>query len=390
MAAARPSIERSRLANKLDRLLHDARAAWCARFGPPLEIVSDAPAVRERIVLRPASRTVWENPLEEAFYGPGEGRAIVDHPEATLYRLADIFVTGSEGLLFAGPRALLRFCASQNDIAQKKIRRPIKALARRIDGAVLPLGGRGVGNRGHFLSEHLPRLLLARERLGRDFPLKILVTPGHRDWQAQYLARLGEEPNDVIEGSRGTVYCPQAWFVPNLSATERADLYQPDVYREIARRFKSGIAPRGAKRRLFLTRQDAPSRRLKNEDDVFALLRAAWPDLERVSLAGMSLAVQIALFCEAQVVIGPHSQSFRNLLYCEGALSIQLVPGRRGRDNEYRIWADNYDRLGSIHANRCLSLYSEEPYSDGDWSFPLESLRSALRRLADLGEAPRT
>ncbi len=384
MAADR-SPSGARLANKLDRLLHDARAAWCARFGPSLEIVSDSPAVRERILLRPASRTVWHNPLEAAFYGPGEGRAVVEHPEAFLYSLADIYVTGSEGLLFAGPHTLLRFCASQNDIAQRKMRRPIRALARRVDGAVLPLGGRGVGNRGHFLCEHLPRLLMAHEYLGRDVPLKILVTPGHRDWQAQYLARLGVDPNHVVEGSRGTVHCPQAWFVPNLSATERADLYQPDVYREIARRFKHGVTAGSRRRQLFLTRQDAPSRRLQNEDEVFALLRGTWPELERLSLAGMSLGEQIALFGEARVVIGPHSQSFRNLLYCEGALSIQLVPGRRGSDNAYRVWADNYDRLGTLHANRCLSLYSDEPYRDGDWSFPLESLRGALRRLADLG-----
>ena len=375
-----------RLANKLDRLLHDARAAWCARFGPPLEIVSDAPAVLERVSLRPPSRTVWENPLEEAFYGPGEGRAVVEHPEATLYRLANVFVTGSEGLLFAGPRTLLRFCASQNDIAQKKMRRPIARLARRIDGAVLPLGGRGVGNRGHFLCEHLPRLMLAREHLGNELPFKVLVTPGHRDWQAEYLGRVGEDPNEVVEGSRGTVYCPQAWFVPNLSATERADLYQPDVYREIARRFKDGLAPGGPKRRLFLTRRDAHSRRLHNEDEVYTLLRGVWPDLERISLAGMHLREQIALFLGARVVVGPHSQTFRNLLYCEGALSIQLVPGHRTAANAYGIWADNYDRLGLIHANRCLSLYGEEPYRDGDWSFPIDRLRSALRRLSDLGE----
>ena len=385
MAAAR-SVSSSRIADKLDRLLHDARAAWCARFGPPLEIVTEAPAVRERIALRPASRTVWENPLEEAFYGPGEGRAEIEHPAASLYSLENIYVTGSEGLLFAGPRTLLRFCVSQNDIAQKKMRRPIALLARRIDVAVLPLGGRGVGNRGHFVCEHLPRLLLARERLGIDFPLKVLVTPGHRAWQAEYLGRLGENPNDVIEGSRGTVYCPQAWFVPNLSATERADLYQPDVYREIARRFKNGVTRRGQARRLFLTRRDALSRRLLNEDEVFAALRDVWPDLERVSLAGMRLREQIELFLGARVVVGPHSQTFRNLLYCEGALSIQLVPGHRAADNAYRIWADNYDRLGTIHANRCLSLYPEQPYRDDDWSFPMESLRRALERLSTLGE----
>jgi capsular polysaccharide biosynthesis protein len=374
-------------ARKLDRLIHEARGAWCARFGPPLEIVSAAPAVRERISIRPPARIVWENPFEESYYGAGEGRAVIEYPEAFLYHLKDISVTGSEALVFTGPHTLLRLDPSMNIFALRKVRRPISWLARRIDGPVLPLGGRGTGNRGHFLCEHLPRVLLAREHLGAGFPLKMLVTPDHASWQAEYLARLGEEPENVIEGSRGTVFCPEAWFVPNLSPTERADLYEPEIYREIARRFKRGLEPRRRDRRLFITRKDAPSRRLLNEDEVFAALRGTYPDLERVSLAGMSLQDQIALFAEARVVVGPHSQAFRNLLYCEGALSLQLVPGHRAPDNGYYVWASNYDRLGLVHGNRCLSLYAGQPYHEGDWTFPLETLEMALQRLALLDEA---
>jgi hypothetical protein len=40
-----------------------------------------------------------------------------------------------------------------------------------------------------------------------------------------------------------------------------------------------------------------------------------------------------------------------------------------------------------IHGNRCLSLYAGEPFLKGDWSFPLKTLKMALRRLETLGEA---
>jgi len=267
------------------------------------------------------------------------------------------------------------------------VRRPIDWRARRINGPVLPLGGRGTGNRGHFLCEHLPRLLLARERLGVGFPLKMLLTPGHAAWQIEYLVRLGEDPKRVVEGSRGTVFCPEVWFVPNLSKGSTVELYEAGVYREIARRFKIGIAPRRKDRRIFATRKDAPSRRLLNEDEVFAVFRGAYPDLERVSMSGMSLQEQITLFSEACVVVGAHSQAFRNVLYCEGALAIQLVPGTRTPDNEYLPWAINYERLGLIHSNRPLSLYSGQPYREGDWVFPLDDLRRAIDRLRTLPEA---
>ena len=372
---------------KLNRLLHDARGAWCARFGPPLQIVSDAPSIRDSITLRRPARTVWDNPLEQAYYGSGARPAVVEHGDAMLYRLADVCITGSEALMFTGPHTLLRLDASQNQIAVRKMRRPISWLARRVEGPLLPLGGRGTGNRGHFLCEHLPRLLLARERLGAGFPLKMLLTPGHAVWQTEYLTRLGEDPRSMVEGSRGTVFCPEVLFVPNLSTASIVDLYEPGVYREIARRFKTGLSPRRGEQRLFITRKDAPSRRLLNEDEVFAAFRGAYPGLERVSMSGMSLSEQVTLFANAQLVVGAHSQSFRNLLYCAGALAVQLVPGTRSADNEYVPWATNYERLGLIYGNRCLSLYSGQPYRGGDWVFPLDDLRQAIDRLHSLREA---
>lgn len=183
------------------------------------------------------------------------------------------------------------------------------------------------------------------------------------------------------------MFCREAWFVPNLLLAERHALYEPALYLEIARRFKRGIQPQRKDRCLFITRKDAPSRRLLNEDEVFATLRGAYPDLERVSLTGMSLQDQITLFAEARLVAGSAGQAFCNLLFCEGALCIQLVPGYRAPEDIFHVWAANQDRLGLIHGNRCLSHYSDQRYHEGDWTFPLEVLKKALKHLESLGEA---
>jgi hypothetical protein len=180
------------------------------------------------------------------------------------------------------------------------------------------------------------------------------------------------------------VFCSDLRFVPNLSSGAIVELYEPGVYREIARRFKRGLARGGPGRRLFVTRKDAPARRLLNEDQAFEAFRAAYPGLERVSLSGMTLQEQVALFADARLVVGAHSQAFRNLLYSERALAIQLVPGPWDAGNEYLPWACNYERLGLIHGNRCLSLYTGAPYPGGDWEFPPDALRQALARLRGL------
>lgn len=49
--------------------------------------VSVAPAISERISIRPPAHTVWENPIEEACYGAGKGRADVEYPEVSLFRV---------------------------------------------------------------------------------------------------------------------------------------------------------------------------------------------------------------------------------------------------------------------------------------------------------------
>ena len=375
-----------RFSQKIDRLIHDARGAWCAKFGPPLTIVSDAPAVLERISVRPPSHTVWENPLEEAYYGPGEGRAVAKHPAVSVYHLKDVSITGNESFMFTGPHTMLRLDPSLNDHPLRKVRRPVSWLARRLDGPVLSLGSRRTENHAHFVFEHLPLVLLARERLGTSLPLKILVTRGQLSWQKEYLMRLGENPEYVVEGSRGTVFCPEVWLVPNLILAERPDIYESEIYREIARRLKRGMQPRRKDRSLFLTRKDAPHRRLLNEDNIFVAMRRVYPELERVSLSGMSLQNQFELFAEARLVVGAISQAFTNVLFCVGTLCIQLVPGHRTLDNSFCVWAYNYERLGLIHANRCLSLYANEPYPEGhrDWSFPLDALTNALERLEAL------
>jgi Glycosyltransferase 61 len=371
---------------KLERTLHDARARWCARFGPPLQIVSDASCIRQKILLRPALQTNWANPLELQFYGDSAQPAIAQNKEVMLYKLDNIWITGSEALMFCGPHTLLRLDSSQIEMtaSSPKIRRPISRLAHRIEGQIMQLGGRGTGNRGHFLCEHLPRLLLAREKLGNDYPLKILLTPDNADWQTDYLVHLGEDPRNMVEGSRGTLFCPQAWFVPDLSPGPTMEIYQPDIYREIARRFKRGLSPRGARRSLFITRNDAPTRRLLNEDEIFEACRDVYPDMERIAMSKLSLSEQIALFADAKIVIGALGQPFRSVLWCEGALTIQLSPGPRSPVNPYLQWATYSERLGLIHENRSITLYAGPPSTPHDWVFPLADFRRSLDRLASL------
>lgn len=349
-----------------------------------LLVLDDAPSVIGMTELATAAEHSWQNPFEDAYYGDTTLRIATNAP-VRLVEMADICVTGSEALIFSAPHTLLRLCTSQDRHPVRKMRHPLRCLALRIPEPVFLLGGRAPGNRGHFLVEHLPRLIAAQKALGNALPRKVLVTPGHASWQRDYLNQFGFGDLEVVEGSPGTTWCKHAWTVPNLSSTGSAELCPPHLYQDLLSRLnlpKRSSAPRSA---IFLTRKDAPSRQMRNEDTIFSIAKRFVPDLQRVSLARLNISQQIELFAGAHTIIGAHSQAFRCVLYARDALVVQLVPGERSERNEYRFWADNYSLLATLQKNRALSLYATDAHSGSQsFDYPEDRFATELPKVLSL------
>jgi capsular polysaccharide biosynthesis protein len=221
-------------------------------------------------------------------------------------------------------------------------------------------------------------MLLAQQELGRDFPRRVLVTPGHAPWQRTYLNQFGFSQVEVIEASPGTTWCRHAWTLPNLSRTGVAELNPPDSYRALLSRL-----PQFEKKRprpaIFLTRKDAPGRRLSNEDEIFSITQQFIPHLERVCFAELTIPQQAELSASAQVIIGAHSQAFRCVLFARDALIIQLTPGSRHHQNEYRFWSDNYSLLATLQDNRAISLYANDDQKESqDYHYAGDRFKAEL------------
>jgi hypothetical protein len=370
---------------KADKILHDLATDVAWRLGIPLREAKASELARSQTTIAESQISRWRNPLEDQFYGgPAMPNEILSQ-SAVLYRFADVFVTGSEALLFADFGTRIVTDRSQAGIMTRKARRPIRWVARWERDPVFPMGGRGTGNRGHFLCEHLPRLMVARESGACPEKMRLLLTPGHEKWQSEYLSLLGERAENFLPGSHGSIFCETLVTVPNLSMGRGADLYKPETYANIRNRFFA-VCPftKGSRRNIFVSRSDAKSRRLVNEGEVYTVCREFWPDLEFVTLTGMSLAEQVVLMRQSALVIGPHGQSFHLNLFLSDALSIQLVPGERTDANEYLLWATNYERLGTIGGNRCVSLFAGPNVTSEDWCYPIDDLRQKLQRLKGL------
>ena len=83
----------------------------------------------------------------------------------------------------------------------------------------------------------------------------------------------------------------------------------------------------GGRRRLYITRQ-ASRRRIVNHDEVLVTLERH--GFSEVPAEGLSVAEQIALFAQAEAVIGVHGAGLANAVFSPpGTLLIELQPERR-------------------------------------------------------------
>jgi capsular polysaccharide biosynthesis protein len=77
-------------------------------------------------------------------------------------------------------------------------------------------------------------------------------------------------------------------------------------------------------RRIYISRQKAKGRRVRNEAAVVEMLQG-W-GFEWVTLEEMPFEEQVKLFHSAEIVVGPHGAGFSNLLFSGQIKVIDLLP----------------------------------------------------------------
>jgi capsular polysaccharide biosynthesis protein len=185
----------------------------------------------------------------------------------------------------------------------------------------------GSSNYSHWLVEMLPRIPLARDAMGAAFDgvSIILPDPGGAlgDIVQQSMEMLGLAGRGVATG-HAFVGRFERLIVPfNLS--RHPFWLHPAAVRAV----EALHPPQPAGRWLFVDRRDSAKRVLRNEDAVFARLQARFPQLERVTCAGLTLARQAALFGSAAVVVAVMGGSFGNVAFMpRGGRVVCIGPGQ--------------------------------------------------------------
>lgn len=182
-------------------------------------------------------------------------------------------------------------------------------------------------NHSHWLTAHLPKLVLLRDRgmLGHVL-LPAKLTPV----METSLRRLGLkaeqfstfEPDRPIEVERLT-----------LLSTDR---FRPDLLRPVRQAIGEDAKP--ATRRVFVSRAKAPRRRLIDEDQLWPLLEAR--GFEKVFLEDLSFDEQVALMGETRVLFAPHGAGLTNMMFCpEGTRIVEIADLTFPNPNFYALAA---------------------------------------------------
>lgn len=184
---------------------------------------------------------------------------------------------------------------------------------------------------GHWLVDVLGRLeFLRMHNIAYDW----LYVPFNCRYMHETLTLLGVDPSKIIQPYNDNFYIQaDELIVPSLtirripapgevafSPVHPCTFYCADWNINFLRTtflpyVNVLLAHRTLPEKVFISRKDASSRRMVNEDEVFALFEPY--GFTQVSMTHMSFIEQIALFHHAKIIVAAHGSSLTNLIFCE-------------------------------------------------------------------------
>jgi capsular polysaccharide biosynthesis protein len=171
----------------------------------------------------------------------------------------------------------------------------------------------------HWVLDTLPRASLLP--LAQMPELRVVVPDRLSAFHADSLDMIGVPDGRRVGYDRTQLLMDELWF-PSLGRTGNPPRWVVDWLR-------STLVPEPASppsRRLYVSRADAPSRRVENEAEVRALLERH--GFEVVEGSGMPFAEQLRVFSEASVIVGPHGAGLVNSFAARDATLIEMMEPR--------------------------------------------------------------
>lgn len=169
----------------------------------------------------------------------------------------------------------------------------------------------------HWLIEILPRLMLVDECKDlTGIPLLVPAEAPQYVVETLRLAGLTHRVQFVASGTYNfsTLYIPSALSPPSHPSSFSIYWIRDRLQKDVKEQHP------GTKRRVYVSRRDAPIRFTTNETELLALLKKY--NFECVVLSGMTVEEQIQTFSNAEFIISNHGAGLTNLAFCQAGTKV--------------------------------------------------------------------
>jgi glycosyl transferase family 61 len=243
--------------------------------------------------------------------------------------------------------------------------------AQRMDRALF---AREFGESGffHLMSSLVPRILMALSALRDSAAQSVLGKASEMPILFEPWTDIGAQAMDVFGFARRVLrangkvlrvrelYFPSPSQIGDSHFTRSANLlgtYDAVVDNALTAELPSEVSAHNG--RLYVSRGDAPSRRLTNEAAVLSGLSSM--QFRSVESSKFALRTQIALFKRSYVVVAAHGAGLANIIFMKpGSLVIEIFPPDR-------IWP-SFRVISALRGLEYLAIVGNPGQGNGDFS----------------------
>lgn len=220
--------------------------------------------------------------------------------------------------------------------------------ARHVPGtAMVVMSDIGDGNYCHWLLDELPRVAVIRDRPD----VRIIMAAIPKRWRRETLRLLGIGEDRIVEIGPNEAARADTLLVPSCTQDMQhvahkgahwvIDYLRDSLGLAVLARQPAPEADRRYATRLYVGRDDVPSRRLLNEAELMRVLEPA--GFVSVTMGGRSVAEQIALFARAELIVALHGASLANIVFCAPGTRLVEIFTQNHSTPAYAIMAGALD-----------------------------------------------
>jgi hypothetical protein len=232
----------------------------------------------------------------------------------------------------------------------------------------------------HFINSILPRVAVRRRLEPAQIDMPMLAST-HAGFTRQMFELLGVS-NIAPPGKWYRVeqlFYPSAFIIEGDHFTRTR--FSSKLLKEMLRPLIEQNKPPKSDRRLYLSRGDVTVRRISNEDEVMKLFAAR--GFETVTVGGMSIADQIALFSSASHLVSAHGAGLSNMIFMEDGSSVTeiLSPSRLWPTFRTLAARHGLQYHAIIGSDVVLDQTKEKGVGNEDFSCDLQAVKFHLQQL---------